>query len=116
MTTTNLLVAITNGERGDRTRIISVHIEDEATADMLVTADMTGPQFVEFVTGGSVDTGTHSLQLSVFLHSDDKRVKVIVYNADHKRICDFELTGEQFAAILGNKVTGVAAQVYGRQS
>lgn len=112
-----LLVAISNVEDSYGRRSVDIHILDKATHETLAMATMNGTQFGDFITCTSVAVDAYQFQLASILNGAGACASLTVRDNDHRRICEVDLTGEEFAAILGNKVTRVSgATIYRRAS
>lgn len=104
---TDVLISLTNGAHYDGTRDISLRIEHGPTDEHLVNIDLDGATFAKFVTCHAVVTGGYDITLG----GHNRAVGgfgVNLYIKGPGLKFDCALTGEQFAAILGNAVTRVS--------
>jgi len=115
----DVLISLTNGEElGSGCRVIGLRIEDELTGRFLVDIDLDGPELTTLIGGRHIRTGGLLVQLQYLLTGETLGVHVEIHETSPVRpVFEVRIGGEDFAAILGNKVTRVSgATIYQRAS
>jgi len=105
----DVLIAFTNGERGDHTRVVNLRIEDESTSRFILNVDLTGPEWTNLVGTRHVRTSGYLLQLHYLLVGEALVAHLEIHETSPVApLLEVDIDGESFAAILGNAVTRVS--------
>lgn len=101
----DILVSLQNGEEmGSGLRRCGLRIEDETSGKLIVDLYFDGPDLTALVSGRSVRLDGWRVQFGHFVGNDVK-VELAVFRNPEQLVVMAEMDPEQFASLLGGKVT-----------